>query len=81
MLLIVQFRAEAMLVTPELWPGLSYIRIVEGVSVSDNSGVNLSQAFIHYMTCCPLWCLSLAFGFFTVGFELLYDTGGGLASI
>ena len=47
MLLIVQFRAEAMLVTPELWPGLSYIRIVDGVSVSDNSGVNLSQACMY----------------------------------
>jgi len=66
MLLIVQFCAEAMVVTPELWPGLSYIRIVDGVSVSDNSGVNLSQEFIHCMTCCPLWCLSLALGFFTV---------------
>jgi len=66
MLLIVQFHAEAMLVTPELWPGLSYIRIVDGVSVSDNRGVNLSQEFIHCMTCCPLWCLSLALSFFTV---------------
>jgi len=36
-----------MLVTPELWPGLSYIRIVDGVSVSDNSGVNLSQACMY----------------------------------
>ena len=66
MLLIVQFHAEAMLVTQELWRGLSYIRIVDGVSVSDNSGVNLSQEFIHCMTLCPLWCLSLALGFLTV---------------